>query len=36
MRFARRIGGWAVELISPLNAAGFLGLSIRLLERQGP
>jgi hypothetical protein len=27
MRFARRVGGWSVELIFPLNAAGFLGLS---------
>jgi hypothetical protein len=27
LRFSKRIKGWAVELIFPLNAAGFLGLS---------
>ncbi len=27
MRFSRRVSGWAVELIFPLNAAGFLAVS---------
>ena len=36
MRFSRRVSGWPVELIFPLNAAGFLGLSYASWTAQSP
>ena len=36
MRFSRSIRNWAVELIFPLNAAGFLGLSYAAWTAQSP
>jgi uncharacterized membrane protein len=35
-RFSRRVSGWAVELIFPLNAAGFLGLSFISWTNKSP
>jgi uncharacterized membrane protein len=36
MRFSRRVSDWAVELIFPLNAAGFLGLSYASWTSKSP
>lgn len=36
MRFSRRVEGWAVELIFPLNSAGFLGLSYASWTAKSP
>ena len=36
LRFSRGVRGWAVELIFPLNAAGFLGLSYASWTAQSP
>jgi hypothetical protein len=36
MRFSSRVRGWAVELIFPLNCAGFLGLSYASWTAKSP
>ena len=36
MRFSRKTGGWAIELIFPLNAAGFLTLSYASWNAKSP
>lgn len=36
MRFARQVRGWAVELIFPLNAAGFMALSYAAWIQKAP
>jgi uncharacterized membrane protein len=36
LRFSRRLGGWALELIFPLNSAGFLALTYNAWTRKSP
>lgn len=36
MRFSRSLRGWSVELVFPLNAAGFLGLSYASWTNKSP
>jgi hypothetical protein len=36
LRFSRRLGGWALELVFPLNSAGFLALTYDAWTRKSP